>query len=143
MTTEIEIDNQLTKDYAAFYNKIYDGELPESLLQNFKKAFMYLVPSTHQYFMSRVKEMAAKTIRDLSVMEVGMIINLIVSTPPEKLYSSFDEAVDSLAILHKLRDDYNKAVEENQRKLKAKKERLMQLSGVGNSVPLKSGLQKV
>ena len=133
MTTEKQIDEQIQGDYARFYNKIYDGELPEDLIELFKKAFMALSPNTHQYHANKVKEMGAKSVRDLTNLELGMVINLIVSVPPERLYKTFDESVDNILRIEVIRKQYNEIVDKMNQELGKKKERLMGLSGVVRS----------
>lgn len=140
MTNAAEIDSQIQNDYNRFYSSVFDGELPHDLLERFKKALMALAPASTKYNSEAVKKIINKRANELSFIDVGLIINGIFAVPFEKIYSDIDEAIDKNIELELIREKYNKSVEDIKEKLTKKKNTLMKLSGVNNSVvfqPLK------
>lgn len=140
MTTENSIDLQISKDYKRFYDAVYDGKLPDDLVERFKRVILALAPGEHKARMDICKGIISKKPYDLTNLDVGIIINLAFSAPLEKVYPTLtaEEAVDANIELETIRDGYNNTVNQMQEVLSKKKERLMQLSGVGgNSVPFK------
>lgn len=137
MTTQSEIDAQIGHDMQNFYDSVYDGFVPESFVEMFKKAIMHLAPAQHQYAMSKVKEMVSKRAGEHTVVETSMMINVIYSTPFHLLYESIERAIEVTMEFDKVRKEHNKKIQEMEHKLQAKRSRLLKLSGVGNSAPMK------
>lgn len=137
MTTEQEIDRQIAGDYKRFYDAVYDGKLPDDLVERFKKVLMALAPGTHMARMDVCKGIISKKPYDLTNLEVGVVINLIFTAPFDKIYDTIEEAIDCNMELEKVRNGYNLAVDQMQKVLSGKKERLMDMGGVTKSVPFK------
>lgn len=135
MTTEVEINKQLEGDYNRFYAAVFDGELPSDLIERFKKALMALAPAATKYNSEVVKKIILKRVNELSVMDVGVIVNAVFAVPFEKVYNNIEEALDKNIELELIRESYNKAVEDIKVKLGKKKITLMNIAGIGNSAP--------
>lgn len=140
MTTENEINEQINRDVDAYNHKIYDGFIPTGFMDKFKKALMVTPVGTHQFNMDFIKRLIAKREDEVTVIEVGMIINLLFLTPPHMIFDSLEEYIDTIIEFSKLSDEYNKKNKEFENKIIMKRERLLKLSGVINSTPMKNGL---
>jgi hypothetical protein len=137
MTTTADIDAQVKNDVDAFNNKVYDGFVPQSFLDMFKKAIMRIPPAQHQYPMGFVRRIVDKRLNEHTVLEVAQMINIIYSTPFGDIYDTIEEAISTTETFDKIRGEHNNKVQEFEKKTIAKKNRLMQLSGVVNSTPMK------
>lgn len=137
MTSEREIDQQINNDLNRFYSSVFDGELPDDLLDRFKKSLMALAPASTKYNSEAVKKIISKRVNELSFMDVGLIINAVFAVPFEKVYNSIEEAIDKNMELELIREKYNKSVDDMQQSLTKKKNTLMKLSGITHSVPFK------
>lgn len=137
MTTPQEIDAQIQKDIDAFDRKVYDGFVPQSFLDMFKKAIMRIPPAQHQYPMAFIREILGKKQNEHTVGEVTRMINVIYATPFGDIYPDIDTAIETTEQFDKVRYEHNKKVQEFERKTIAKKQRLLSLAGVGNSHPMK------
>lgn len=137
MTTEVEINKQLEGDYNRFYAAVFDGELPSDLIERFKKALMALAPAATKYNTEVIKKIISKRVNELSVMDVGVVINAVFSVPFGKVYENIESALDKNIELELIREKYNKAVDEIKIKLSKKKVTLMNIAGIGNSAPFK------
>lgn len=138
MTSEQQINEQLAKDMQDFYDKVYDGFIPNNFVQMFKKAIMHLAPAQHQYSMEKVRQILGRHPGEHTVLETSMMINAIYSTPFYLLYDSIEEAIRVTVEFDKVRKEYNKKVQEVERKMQAKRARLLKIAGIGgNSVPMK------
>lgn len=134
MTSADDIADQIEKeDIIPYLNKIYDGFVPESVVEQFRVAMMHLPPSLHKYSMLDVETMANKKAGEINNREIGMMLNVIFSIPFATMYSSLEEGVEKTREFEKIKTEYNKNSAAFQRKCDAKRARLLKLSGVGNS----------
>lgn len=141
MTTEKEIDQQLDREVQAWYNKVYDGKpLPERFIEMFKKALMYVAPANHKYNMLAIKKMISQRSDEVTMVEVGMMINLIYSTPFDKLYSTPEEGVETTMLFDEIRREYNEIGAKFEGMMMKKRETLLRLSGVTKTTPFNRGL---
>jgi len=143
MTTEKDIQDQIKRDIDARQNSIYDGKLPQSFLDGFKQSLMFIAPANHRYNMQFIKTLVAKRFDEITVMEVGVMINMIYATPWYLMYKDLNEGIETTIMYDTVRDEYNKQTQEFERKISAKKNRLMKLIGqsgdtvaIGNSSPI-------
>ena len=131
MTTEQEIEKQLNAQTLKWNEKIYDGKpLPADFIKIFKRAIFTIPPASHQYNMNKVKKMISQRADEVTMVEVGMMINVIYSTPPEKIYSSIEEAVDTTLIFDGVREEFNRVSAAFEYSMVGLKTRLMNMSGV-------------
>ena len=137
MTTEQEIDRQIAGDYKRFYDSVYDGPLPDDLVDRFKNVLFYSAPAAHKCKMDLCKSIVSKKPYDLTNLEIGVIINLIFGVPFCSLYKTVEEAIDANIELERIRDAFNSTVNQMQEVLSKKKDRLMSLSGVTGAAPFK------
>lgn len=142
MTTPEQIENQLlTQDIIPYHNSVFDGEVPQSLIDQFRIAMMYLPVTAHQYPMKDVKRMSERMPNEVTNKELGMMINVIYAIPFANMYESLEEGIEKTIEFDKIRDEYNKNSAAFERKITAKRKRLLSLSGVGNSTPISNGMK--
>lgn len=137
MTTAADIERQLQAEHQAFFASQFAKELPDDLIERFKKALMASAPGHHKYHSDKVKAIIVKKPYDLNYLDVGMIINLLFAVPFEKLYDSLEEAIEKNLELENIRELYNKIVNETEQRLSKKRGILLNLSGV-HQTPMKS-----
>ncbi len=142
MTTTQEIEEQIQRqDIEPYLNKIYDGFVSEEIIDQFRTAMMFVPITAHQYSMKDVKTISGKRPTEITNRELGMIINIIYCVPFASMYASLEEGVEKTMEYDKIRAEYNKNSAAFERKVQAKKERLLNLSGIKNSTPLSSGMK--
>ena len=144
MTSEAEIDNQIQRqDIEPYLNKIYDGFVSEDIIAQFRVAMMFIPVTAHNYSMKDVKAISYKRPDEITNRELGMIINMIYAVPFSSMYSSLEEAIEKTMAYDKIREEYNRNSAAFQRKVEAKRKRLLSLSGVGNSAVYNKGLKTI
>lgn len=137
MTTHKEIEDQIhNQDIVPYLNSIYDGYVPDSLVPQFRIAMMHLPPTAHKYSMDDVKTLSERRSDEITVRELGMILNVIFAIPFISMYETIEEGIAMTMIFEKIKDDYNNSTAAFERKVQAKRNRLFKLSGVGNSAPI-------
>lgn len=145
MTTPEQIEDQLNReDIIPYHNKIYDGDLPFSFVEQFKIAMMYLPVTAHQYPMKLVKELASRSPNEVTNREVGLMINVIYAIPFASMYETLEEGIEKTMEFDRIKEEYNKAGAAFERKVNAKRARLLGLAGITNSTRLPpNGMQIV
>lgn len=138
MTTEKDINEQINKDVQRFHEAAYQGGLPQKFVDYFRKAIMMIPPAAHKIGMDRIKIMTERRIDDIPFLEVGTMINMIISSMPVNLYESLEEYLEINAEFEKIREDYNKAASEFEEKIYKKRAKLMDIAGLSrNTAQLK------
>jgi len=144
MTTKEELEDQINReDIQPYLNKVYDGFVPDTLVEQFRTAMMFLPPTAHQYSMDDVETMSLRHPNEVTNREIGMMINVICSIPFASMYSSLEEGIEKTRAFEKLKEAYNKSSAAFQRKVDAKMKRLVSLSGIGNSTGLNGNGMKI
>ena len=136
MTTEQKIEQQLQEDFDKFYNKTYDEkiEIPQNIMELFKKGVMSLALYFHKINAYKLKAIASKNYKELTYGDLKDMITVILNTPLEKLYDRFEDAVNSQIQFQKFVLCYNNAVDDFNSKLKMKKANLTSISsGIPNN----------
>lgn len=128
-----DVEDELKKDYEVFNNRPYNGFIPDGLMDKFKVALMVNAPGTHQYNPNYLKILITKTEGDLNFIDFGLIVNLLIDTPFEKIFITLEEAIDYLESLLKSKIEYNAQGKEFERKMMAKKKTLEKLYGLDKS----------
>lgn len=143
MTTPQELEDQIRReDIEPYLDKVYDGFVPDTLVDQFRIAMMYLPVTAHQYNMEDVEVMSLRRHDEVTNREIGLMLNVIFSIPFVSMYSSLEEGIEKTKVFQKLKEEYNKSTAAFQRKCDAKMNRLLKLSGVGNSHDLgKNGMK--
>lgn len=137
MTTPEQLQDQIQReDITPYLNSIYDADLPESLVEQFRVAIMLLPITAHKYSMRDVAVMIKRRSDEVTVREVGMMLNVIFSIPWANMYDSPEEGIEKTVVLERIMEEYNKSTAAFDRKCQAKMQRLLKLSGVGNSTPM-------
>lgn len=143
MTSPEDIIEQIQReDIEPYLNKIYDGELPDSLVEQFRIAMMHLPPTAHKYSMDDVETMSNRRPDEITNRELGLILNVIFAIPFASMYGSIEEGIEKTKVFERIKEEYNKSTAAFQRKVEAKKNRLLSLGGVNNSVPFNGKLHK-
>lgn len=127
--TEKEINKDLDNELLSFYNMKYEGELFPNAIGLFKKAIFLSPPMAQQIHVSKIRSLLDKKEDELLFGEVGLIINCILSIPPEKLYKNINKYLESQEKIEKIFIAYNAAVNEEQKRLNRKRNSLVNLSG--------------
>lgn len=129
---ENEIEKRIQKDYSEFYSQKYEGKLPSNIISFFVRALFVLAPNVHQIRASKIKELSEKKPDGLTNLEVGVVVNTILSAPLDKIYKDFDEALSVHSELEKVKDEYNAVVDKLNDTLARKKKTLYNLSGTND-----------
>lgn len=137
MTSKADLEAQIQReDIEPYLNSVYDGYLPDSLIDQFRIAVMHLPPTAHKYPMQEVEKLSLRRPNEVTVRELGMILNVIFAIPFVAMYHDLEEGICKTMIFEKIKDDYNQSTGAFDRKCQKKMERLLKLSGVGNSTPM-------
>lgn len=143
MTDIKTIDEQLEReDIQPYLISIYDGHLPESFVEQFRVAMMLLPPTAHKYNMKDVRTMSRKRPNEISIRELGMMLNVIFAIPFSQMYATLEEGIEKTIEFEKIKDEYNQKTGAFERKIQAKRNRLLKLSGVGDNTAPFNGLHK-
>lgn len=130
MLTEEDINLEVQNDFANYYNKPYDGELPDSLIELFKIALFKVPPQIHQLHVSKLKYLCNVKPRDLTVIEVGIVMNVIMAASFDVLYKDLEESLDSHGELEIVQMKYNKDVAELENRCVSKRNSMLRLSNI-------------
>lgn len=145
MNTSEQIEQQLKGEFDNFYNEVHKGAIPvpSNILELFKKAVMALAPHFHQVHASKIRVIASKTVPELTNGDIHDITKLVINTPLEKMYGSFDEAISAHIRYEKFILSFNKYVDEFNEKLRMRKATLENLSGIRNNNGANGGLHPI
>ena len=133
MMTAKEIEQTLQKDLLNFYNRPYEGELPDNLIDLFKQAVFHAAPAAHQIHTIKIIQIFNKTEAELLFGEVGMIFKVITETPPFRMFDTPEEFLSTYEILEKVYIEYNAEVAEFGRRQAVKRNTLSRIGNVGNN----------
>lgn len=143
MLTEKDIKEQLDKEQLAQLDKIYDVNLPENFLDMFKRAIMTVPVTIHKKTVAELRVMISKRSDELTVSDVGFMINTVYATPFANLYHDIHQALDVTAKFDEIRIRYNKESEKFMDSQERKRRKLMELAGLSKSVPFNQTVQPV
>lgn len=143
MMTKEDIARQMTKRSEEAYSRPYTGRaaFPDDIIDVYKKAVM-----AHSYSglensdTQKIKQVAGKRHDDLSIIEVGWVINVIFSTPFDKLFASFEEAMDWVDKLNEVREEYKVITTAIQKELIRQQDALLKIAGIKGAVPMNKGI---
>jgi len=142
MTSTEQLQEQINReDVIPYLNKVYDGFVPDSLIEQFRIAMMHLPLTAHKYSMEDVETLSIRRPNEVTNRELGMILNCVFAVPFVSMYESLEEAIEKTKVFEKIKEAYNKSTAAFQRKCDAKMNRLLQLGGVGNSAPMNNGMK--
>lgn len=142
MTNEQEINKQIQAEYDVYRTMVYNGPIPihEDSLKLFRKALMSIPYSDHNMNMVKVREILDKGLSQITWIEIGIINNLIHKAVPEKLFKSEYLYCEFMIANSAFVMEYNRATEEWNRKIEAKKKVLQNTSGIiRNTKPVSTG----
>lgn len=144
MTSPEQLQEQIQReDIEPYLNKVYDGFVSESIIEQFRVAMMYLPVTAHKYSMDDVERISLRRPNEVTNRELGMIINVVFSIPFVSMYGSLEEGIEKTKGFEIIKNKYNDSTAAFQRKCEAKMKRLLKLSGITNSTGLNGGLQIV
>lgn len=134
MTTPDQIEEQINReDIIPYHNKVYDGFVSEEIIEQFKIAMMFIPVTAHNYTMKDIRLIVGKSPSEITNRELGMVINIIYAVPFASMYATLEEGIEKTMAFDIIRNQYNENSAAFQRKVTKKMQRLMSLSGVGNS----------
>lgn len=117
----------LKEDIDPYLNKVYDGYVPDSLVDQFRIAMMHLPPTAHKYSMDDVETMSLRRPNEITNRELGMILNVVFALPFISMYGSLEEGIEKTRVFEKIKEDYNESTAAFNRKVEAKKTMLFQI----------------
>lgn len=127
--TKADIDRQLKQGADLFYSQKYEFDLPENLLEVFKRALFVTPPAVHKYQSSYTSALlAVKSVKDLTILNVGHIMNLIMACRPIDVHDTIEEAIEWIGIAEAVSLDYSKLTVPFEKSQRKKEESLMQLA---------------
>lgn len=144
MTTPQQLEEQIQReDIEPYLNKVYDGFVPDTFVDQFRSAMMFLPVTAHKYSMRDIETMMHRRHDEVTNRELGMMLNVIFAIPFASMYGSLEEGVEKTKAFEKLKEDYNKSTAAFQRKCDAKMARLLKLSGINNSTSMNGNGMKI
>lgn len=135
----------------AHYTSKLDDNLPENFMQLFKKSVFKMSPKGHNVPMTILKDWVEKPDDELTIGQIGKMIDFITSVPMETLFESFDSAIEYLRPLEilaeKLRASnqiFEEEMEKKENSLKEKlhKKQMSLVNAPGQVKPQKSTIKK-
>ncbi len=137
--TQQQIDKQVQDDLDKFYNSEYAGkvEIPDNIIELFKKGYMAMPSFAHKVLGLKVKALASRQPKELLNGDVKDIVKIIMNVSPDKLYGNFEDAVASHIQLERFFLAFNNHVSDFEQKLIQKKTVLTDLSRNVNSSGLR------
>lgn len=131
MTTQKEIDDQIKKEEQAFYEKPFDGYLPEQIMYWFRNCIMYFSAMTIPASPSVIKILLDAKAEDLRFIDMAVVMTTVFAAPFNVMFENGHEAMDVLIDLKEMEVSYNKKVDEFNQAMIKKRHRLYQIAGVG------------
>lgn len=110
--TKEQITEILNKEFEQFQNSVYEGVVPENLIQRFINGIMTLPPHGHRVLTSLIKRIVAKTEDQLTVEEVGVCIKIVLNVSWDKLYADMHEALEKHSEIEIFAALYNRQMDE-------------------------------
>ncbi len=133
MMTPQDIDRMINEQSEGFWKKIYDGFIPDNLMDNFKAALLATRPTELPAAAAALKGIIDKKEYEITFIEMGTIINGIFKLPIGVLSNDVHEALTYTEQLAKMSYDYNQRVEKFNNELKKRHQNLMQMAGLTQS----------
>jgi len=123
----------IEKDYMDYNYAIYSGNpaLPKDLMETFKKAVFHSNPTEHKIPTQVIKKIIAKKLKDLTNIDVPIILNVISAANFCNLYKNLDEALEKNYEVEEIKIAINLTVAEINRTTEAKRNNLLSLTGSG------------
>lgn len=129
-----QVDKMIQDEYEKFINSKYSGKLPipENALDMFKRGILAMPPTTHRINFNKIKSIGGKSKEQLTNGDIQDIIKIILNTSIEKSYPevSFDDAIKEYIKVEKFIIEYNLIVDNLQKELVLKRQKLQELSPV-------------
>jgi hypothetical protein len=125
-----QVDKQISEERNKFYHGVYNGDIaiPENIQEVFSKAiFSGVLPQDHQIHVSSLRRMTTKPLNELTNVEIGSMINVILTTVFDKIYPDMETALTSHEHIEKFVMYYNEVVNKFNEALDKKRMALMQI----------------
>ena len=136
-----KVEEQINEERLKFYKSAYVGEvaIPKNILVLFRDALFFGTPPIeHQIHVASIRRILGKKTHDLTVAEIGSIINVVAGTSFSKIYEDLNQALDSHEAIEKFIRHYNDNVAVFNKALDKKQATLMQLIQPGGN-----GMRKI
>lgn len=125
-----KVDEQINEERNKFYHGVYNGEvaIPENIQEVFSKAiFSGVRPQDHQIHVASLRRITTKPTNELTNVEIGSMINVILSTVFDKIYPDMETALESHEHIQKFVMYYNEVVSKFNEALDKKRKSLMSI----------------
>jgi len=138
-----DIEKQIQDDYKKFQTATFEEALPKDIIEKFKLAIMAIAPNSHQLHPKTIRDIVGKKEKDLTNIEVGFIIKVIIETPLEKIFGAdFNKSINELEKILDLNVACNVADAKKKEELYQRKATLLSLAGANNGTAPKNILAK-
>jgi len=140
MTPE-QINQQIQSEYMEWNKSPYSGNpaLPKDFLETFKKAVFYFTPSIEQNQnifrrppVDVISKIISKKIKELTNIDVPIILNTISSVSFDLLYDDLNEALVRHKEIDEIKVAFNITVAHINEQTEIKRNNLLSLNGMGN-----------
>lgn len=125
--THEDVKKVLDKDTGLFYNAKCKYKLPENIMDYFKAALFSVSPKVDNIATSNLKTWILKKPKELNFGEASKMVELIVSVPREKVFVSFDEAMEQLPAMEQLMKSFTEDTNAFNEKLNRKQTALLNM----------------
>lgn len=137
MTTEQEINKKIDAEYKAWNDALFDLEpLPKDFIERFKKAIFKLPAKAHQLSTDTINRIVNKKVKDLTNLDVPIIINAIQLLPMCDLYDTLEDGLTKTKQIESIKIGYNIMVQKLNNEMETKRKNMLTLSNP-NSQSLK------
>lgn len=137
MTNEQEINAKIDAEYKKWNDSLFELEpLPKDFIERFKKAIFKLPAKTHQLSTVTINKVIKKKVKELTNLDVPIIINAIQLLPMCDLYSSLEEGLIKTKEVEDIKIGYNIMVQKLNTEMETKRQNMLTLSNPAKQ-PLK------
>jgi len=128
-----ELQQKLTDEYNEFMRQKFPHELPEWVLQKFPEALMSIPQSTVPYHAERIQHILSQTVENLSIFDIGIVVNVLLAVKPEIFGWSIEEFLMKRTELEQARAYFTTLTSNEEKRLQKKKVALENMGGQINN----------
>lgn len=130
-----EIEKKIQEEMNAFNGAVCTLKVPSNLVTLFIKALFFVPPASHKLTTKFVESVQDKKSTELTNFEVRKMINVVVGTPPFRIYANQKSYQETAWRIEQLIMETNLENAKKEEELSVKKTTLMQLAGIGVQRP--------
>jgi predicted DNA-binding protein len=110
MMTEQDVKKDINQKKENWLKEHFKGEIPSWLIKQFGEAVFVAPPNLLQLKVTKIREIMKKSIDQLNNFEIGVMTNLIASTPLYLLHENIEIALENQEVLSEFMNRYNEVV---------------------------------